>query len=55
LVKPAGIIGYYFHKFEKDRSVWHNIETNDKKEKKIVQTLKLTKEEYKNRRSQEKE
>ena len=38
--KLEGIIGYYFHKFDKNVSVWHKIETKNGK-KTIIKTLRL--------------
>jgi hypothetical protein len=44
LRKPAGLIGFYFRKFENDLSIWHKVKSDSKGEQTIVETLKLNKE-----------
>jgi hypothetical protein len=48
--KPASLIGFFFQKFEKNVSVWYKIETLNGV-KRIIETLRLNKEEYKTRRN----
>ena len=44
LKKPAGIIGYYFWRYENDLSVWHKIKTDAEGEQEIIETMKINKE-----------
>ena len=44
LKKPAGIIGYYFRRYENDLSVWHKIKTDAEGEQEIIETMKINKE-----------